>query len=438
MFGRSLFAGARTAISVSAVVGVVGAWAAAPGELDTSFSGDGMTTLALSRSFDAPSAVVGSRDGTILVAVQADPRRDFRVMRLRDDGSLDPEFGTGGIARVDLKGGADNVADVIEQPDGKIVLAGDTTWSRHRREGFAFVRLLADGQRDPSFGRNGVRVVAERRFGRFAECPGVDALTLSANGRIMVVGGVGCGGEGGRDLRLAALRLHPDGGLDRSFHGDGLWSSRAGCDAAAVSVGADGGILIAASTGSTDYCTFGKMRLIRLGSDGRSMADWATGGRSTIGFPGFRNAYTAAMAVDVEGRALLVGYAERRVAFARVLADGRLDPSFGNGGRRVLPRFAHRSEDYATAVALARDGSALVPVSSYQPKGRTSSFNVVRVTPDGRPDDGFGTGGRQSIPFGVRYATTGDLMIDALDRAVAVGAVYSRRTETDFAAARLR
>jgi hypothetical protein len=49
MFGRSLFAGARTAISVSAVVGVVGAWAAAPGELDTSFSGDGMTTLALSR-----------------------------------------------------------------------------------------------------------------------------------------------------------------------------------------------------------------------------------------------------------------------------------------------------------------------------------------------------------------------------------------------------
>ena len=178
-------------------------------------------TLPISRGTDSAQAAVLSRDGSILVAADVEPRRggnsDFAIVRLRDDGTPDPAFGVGGVARVDLAGYGDGVNDLVEQADGKIVLAGYTYFARARREGYGFVWLLANGQRDPSFGTGGVVIVPERSFGRYGECPSVNSLALTADGRIVAVGGVGCGGEGGSmGLKLVAMRLLPDGALTRA------------------------------------------------------------------------------------------------------------------------------------------------------------------------------------------------------------------------------
>ena len=159
MVGGSRLAGVNVALCVCAATAMLGAPAAAGAELDRSFAGDGTMTLPISRGSDLAQAAVVSRDGSILVAAHVEPRRgsnsDFGLVRLRDDGTPDPAFGVGGVARVDLAGYGDGVNDLVEQPDGKIVLAGYTYFARSRREGYGFVRLLANGQRDPSFGRGG-------------------------------------------------------------------------------------------------------------------------------------------------------------------------------------------------------------------------------------------------------------------------------------------
>jgi len=450
MFGRSRLAGAGAVLCVSAAVSVTGAWALAGGEPDPGFGAGGVTTLALSPATDGASAATVSRDGTLLVAAHADPRRglntDFVAVRLRDDGSPVPGFGAGGVARVDVAGQEAEAGEIIEQADGRIVLGG---WALlpDTHAGFAFVRLLADGRRDPSFGSDGVVIVPEWVFEWYfnEECPEINALALTADGRIVAVGTIGCGGEHGQYPRLVALRLLPDGSLDRSFHGDGRWASRAaGCAASAVHVAADGGLLIAGESGGDDYCLGGRMRLIRLRADGRYATDWASRGRRVIGFPGFEWASASAMAVDGQGRMLLVGEAEGRLALARVLADGRLDYGFGNRGRRVLPRLARRSEESVTGVALASDGSALVSVSSFRYRRDGQFYELfdadallARLTPDGQLAGAFGAGGWLRLPFG-GWATAQDVVLDATGRAIVVGLAARRPGRADFTVARLR
>lgn len=453
MSSRSRLVGALAVLCTCAAVSATGAWAQAGDEVDPGFGAGGVATLALSRDADRASAATVSRDGTLLMAASSDRDSgdaDFIAVRLRDDGSPDPGFGAGGVARVDVAGHEAHAGEIVEQADGGIVLGGWTYLRRggSERQAFAFVRLLADGQIDPSFGGgDGVVIVPEWVFDRYfyEECPEIRALALTADGRIVAAGTIGCGGEHGQYPRLVALRLLADGSLDRSFHGDGRLSSRAaGCAASAVHVEADGALLIAGEAGGDEYCLGGKMRLIRLRADGRYATDWASGGRRLIGFPGFEWASASAMAVDGQGRMLLVGEAENRLALARVLADGRLDYGFGNRGRRVLARLARRSSQSATGVALTSDGSALVSVYSFRHR-RDGQFIelfdadalVARITPDGQLDGAFAAGGWLRLPF-ARWAIAEDVVLDAAGRAVVVGFSARRPGRTNFTVARLR
>src|SRR5215475_8492217 len=64
-------------------------------------------------------------------------------------GDLDPSFGTGGKVLTDFAGSNDNVADLVLQPDGKIIAGGSA--GPHG----ALARYNADGSLDPSFGSGG-------------------------------------------------------------------------------------------------------------------------------------------------------------------------------------------------------------------------------------------------------------------------------------------
>jgi uncharacterized delta-60 repeat protein len=458
MPGRSHLVGVCAALCVCVVL--VPAPRAVGAELDPSFGASGVSLLKLSRFYSSAQAAHVARDGSVLVAVRVDRRlntlakNDFALVRLREDGTPDPAFGVGGIAMVDIDGGWDNVSDVVELPDGRIVLAGDTYLESSGQEAFAFVRLLSDGRLDESFGTGGKVIVSARAFGRFGECPYITQLTLMADGRIVAVGGIGCPDEHGTAFKLIAIRLTADGSLDPSFHAEGRWSSWAGCVAYAVSVLADGGLLIAGATGTADYCLFGQIRLIRLAADGAYTATWGQNGRLSVRFPGFRYSYARAMAVDEQGRALVVGEATNqssyewytgaasnppRLAVARVLADGSLDQSFGQGGR-MTARFHPRRASRGHAVALASDGSAVIAVATEHanPRRYLNRFVLARITADGLLDSGFGAGGWLRVPFGSRNASANDVVLDQSGRVVAVGSVESRPERSDFAAVLLR
>jgi hypothetical protein len=95
------------------------------------------------------------------------------------------------------------------QPDGRIVASGYVESADFETRG-AVVRLLSDGQPDPSFSDDGVAVYDEGGggygFGRF----GFHRIALQTNGRLVAIS------------NTSAVGIRPDGTLDPAFHGDGV------------------------------------------------------------------------------------------------------------------------------------------------------------------------------------------------------------------------
>ncbi len=95
------------------------------GSLDTSFSGDGKLATDFAGGFDHGYGVVLQPNGKIIVVGEtyADTS-DIALVRYNPDGSLDPTFGTGGILTTDIMNSFDHAYAVVLQPDGKIIVTG--------------------------------------------------------------------------------------------------------------------------------------------------------------------------------------------------------------------------------------------------------------------------------------------------------------------------
>jgi uncharacterized delta-60 repeat protein len=89
-----------------------------------------------------------------------------------------------------------------------------------------------------------------------------------------------------------------------------------------------------------------------------------------------------ATAVQPDGKILVVGTGGS-LSLARYLADGSLDPSFGEGGYVETNLFP-------SAVALQPDGKIVVAGAA---GGGLGEFALARYNPDGSLDTSFGTGG---------------------------------------------
>ncbi|MCZ7530246.1 MAG: hypothetical protein M5U31_07810 [Acidimicrobiia bacterium] len=98
------------------------------GALDTGFSGDGIAYLTgINADQDPGVSVTLQPDGKVLLGAIDETEREYTLSRFTTDGSLDPDFATGGIAVVPstsiLADETSGVA-VVLQSDGKPVLGG--------------------------------------------------------------------------------------------------------------------------------------------------------------------------------------------------------------------------------------------------------------------------------------------------------------------------
>ena len=95
-------------------------------------------------------------DGKVIgvgTARQPDGRKKLLVFRLRPDGSLDPDFGLGGLVIIsDGSTSREAGYSVVVDPDGRIVVAGE------RAGKLLVARLLANGALDAGFGSGGIYV----------------------------------------------------------------------------------------------------------------------------------------------------------------------------------------------------------------------------------------------------------------------------------------
>jgi hypothetical protein len=101
------------------------------GGLDTSFGAGGIAPLGIPREASGTPVLVLQPDGKLVVAGYAilrDPitipqLSDLLLTRVQPDGSLDPSFGTRGTVTTTVEQGGSAGSALLQQPDGKLVLA---------------------------------------------------------------------------------------------------------------------------------------------------------------------------------------------------------------------------------------------------------------------------------------------------------------------------
>jgi len=192
------------------------------GELDGSFSGDGIAWIAVDLGGSDGNRVDAfdvQEDGKV-VAVGAVARDgediDTAIVRLLASGSLDPLFdgsanGNGVVVYqlTDVLGSAlDDPNSLLVQPDGKILIGGGTLYLDPVVQRGFFARLLSDGSIDPT-------LAAELLPEGIAMGAGNRLLGLQSDGKILFA--TTAAGN------CTVLRYSASGnGLDPAFGGDGI------------------------------------------------------------------------------------------------------------------------------------------------------------------------------------------------------------------------
>ncbi len=160
------------------------------GSLDSSFGTNGVVLtdvdgIAVSAALQPDGKIVVAGDSTEYSGPQ-----ELTVARYNANGQLDTSFGDSGLVRLSVNGQNSAYADaVVIQPNGQIVVAGtaDTVTHNNRADSFADVvtRLNSDGDVDSNFGTGGAIVIPVTA----STTTGVDGVSLSANGTITLVDG---------------------------------------------------------------------------------------------------------------------------------------------------------------------------------------------------------------------------------------------------------
>jgi uncharacterized delta-60 repeat protein len=284
-------------------------------------------------------------------------------------------------------------------------------------------RFLDDGAPDATFGSGGYATTDLGGEGDVGS-----AVILQPDGRIVVAGTAGDHPSG----RFVLLRYEPDGAPDTSFGQQGRVIDHFGYDAfrlsvdhqeaRAVALQPDGKIVVVGDNGED-------VILARYDGDGAPDAAFGSGGHvmtdlSTADEHSHESGQAAALLPD--GRIVVATVRSKGFGLLRYDGDGALDTSFGEGGEAAI-RFGDYSVDLARALAVQPDGRIVVAgVNDEGHSGNVSHFALVRFTGDGRPDVSFGRRGKVTTHFGRERESARAVALQADGRIVAVGTSSDR------------
>jgi uncharacterized delta-60 repeat protein len=412
--------------AVALVVAIANPAAAPPGDLDTTFDGDGKVTTDFAGGFDEAHAVAIQADGKIVAAGRTIVSDfDFAVARYNTDGSLDTTFGVDGLVTMDFAGEDDEAHAVAIQGDGKIVAAGLAIVSG--TFDFALARYNTDGSLDTTFDTDGK--VTTDFAGSEDHARGV---AIQGDGKIVAAGLANVSGT--NDFALA--RYNANGSLDTTF-GSGLGkiaTDFAGSDdhARGVAIQGDGKIVaagLANVSGTNDFA------VARYNANGSLDTTFDTDGKVTTDFAGGHDD-AFGVAIQANGKIVAAGcvscFGGANFALARYNTDGSLDTTFDGDGL-VTTDFAGGT-DQAFAVAIQGDGK-IVAAGSFVVSG-TFDFAVTRANTNGSLDTTFSGDGKVTTDFAGSTDQARAVAIQANGRIVAAGCFRCDSLESEFALAR--
>jgi uncharacterized delta-60 repeat protein len=185
----------------------------AEGEVDRSFSGDGVLPV---RATERIQGLAPDAAGGVYGSATKGPRRV--LFHLREDGEIDRGFGEEGF-RMQPNDAVDG--PVLQLPSGRLLIFRYLSEApgRHLAGGVQIKRLLPDGRRDRGFGTDGEARIRLPRFDRYD-------LAVDGQERILIEADLKRRERKGQrpaaPAALALVRLGADGHLDRGFGREGV------------------------------------------------------------------------------------------------------------------------------------------------------------------------------------------------------------------------
>ena len=384
---------------------------AAPGDLDTSFSGDGLHLLDLGAKDFAEGAAI-QPDGKLVVAGTAieNDEGDFTVARLNPDGSPDNSFSGDGQLRFsfasDGRASDDRASTVAVAPDGSIVVAGRTNANNGALD-TAVARLTPGGALDASFNGNGKQTID------YGQDDAATDLAIRGDGTILVAGTA----LRGSDNDFGVARLTSEGQPDQTWSGDGRTATHFGSTESlrAIALTPDGGVVAVGSFQNVANAT--DTAIARYTPAGELDPSFVGGGKTLMSFGG-RDAGND-VAVQPDGKLVLVGgvvATPKNTAFAaRLTSAGAPDPGFGDDG---VFRPADTNATFANALEITPDGRLLI-AGEVAGGAHPDDFLLLKLGADGQPDRRFSEDGSARADLGA-FEFASSLVLSG-NRALVVG-----------------
>ncbi|HEX4307884.1 MAG TPA: hypothetical protein VHZ54_17750 [Solirubrobacterales bacterium] len=341
------------------------------GEIDKSFGSGGISRIpwTTEKESETPTGVTIDGKGRIVVggeAVKGTVRGfDFAAARFFQNGVLDPSFGEGGVATLDIPGdGFDLGRAVAVDSQNRVLVAGIAIkpGGTETASSMTVVRWTETGAPDPTFGENGIAKVNRNGSPLITAAPiqsSASAIAVDGAGRIFVGGSAG---TGERFIPVVA-RLSENGSPDAGF-------------------GVGGVVPVTLSEGATGS----------VGSLALSGGEIVVAGDLKVG--------------ENEG-----------FGVARLLASGAPDPSFAGGGPAVTTKAGAELSTHD----LTLDSAGRVIVAGTVQEPLVTSAALFRFTPAGTLDPAFGSAGVVRTNFSAAFAVGDTPLVDAAGRYLLVG-----------------
>ena len=328
------------------------------GTLDATFGGgDGIVTYDSSKQDDAYDIEFDSK-GNILIAGRSD--KNATILKYKKDGTLDPSFGTNGIAMdYNATGGAsDMIFDIAIDSHNSIFATGTT--NNGANEDIIVWKFDSNGSLNNSFGTNG-RVVYNK--GLYEQGT---AITIDNNGSIFVMGKV--------DNNISVLKFDSNGSLNTSFATNGVAISTLGKSPdnriGGIELDSDGNIFVGGATTKNVY----DMALLKYKKNGTLDTSFGTNGIVTYNDAGnFRinnQDPGIGLVLDTNGNIFVGGYTitaseSVNTAVWKYKSNGTLDTSFGTNGIVLANALAGKSDGYDYSFGIAIDRHNKVYLSGF-------------------------------------------------------------------------
>lgn len=373
--------------------------------LDEKFGQHGLFKMSIEGKTIAAKDAVVQPDGKVIVAMELSDKAyatTTGVVRLNDNGTLDEQFGAGGIAS--LKIGANSRPERIALlPSGKIVVAG---WAHVNSEqmGITVTRYNANGTIDEGFSTHGTLMLPNEHWSD------IRALAVQADGKIVVGGSMAIREERIEGLFVKSVsrvhfflaRIGSNGSLDSDFGQKGLVATNVGGNGyvTALIPQPDGKIVAAGFETANDKL---QMVVARYSSTGALDKTFGSDGldilETDIPRYGAPN-----ISVLSDGRILMSFLSSKELWMSKFLPDGKIDQSFGADGRlKVAVGLLERR----AGPLLTTDNKIMVSGSMVRPPESDKSqppyyyrIGVLRLLPDGGRDSVFGPDGMQVFSVG--------------------------------------